>query len=126
MFSILILRTGPIHIINWHHPNGHFRTACGKSFTKNDKANTLAADNTFPGICSTCKSYYDQLYQADLDYSPTTLRSSGLLNREDIVDLHKMDLVGPRAKFTASLEYRISVKMIRYQRLVHRSKKYEK
>jgi hypothetical protein len=123
MFTVLILRQGPIHIVNWRQPNGGFRTVCSKTFTRSDLMNVIAADNTFPGICSTCKRYTDEMYQSDLDTMPRSARSRPLA---DVVEFNRADFLGPRAKFEDILVRRVSTKIIKYQRLRNRTKKYDK
>lgn len=118
MFTLLLMRRGPHHIVNYY-THGIYRTICGESHHKSTKVNTLSADNTFDGLCKTCKHYYDEMYQADLNYYPRDARGSVVFT-EDMIYLHRIDIVGPKAKYSDVMNYRFSSKLNKYKRLILR------
>jgi hypothetical protein len=99
--------------------NGNYRTMCSKTFTKKMWLNTLAADNTFPGICTTCKTYYDDMYISDLNDDPQMARNEVQMGYYDLPDWHHADIEGPKAKFEDTMDRRWG-KLIRYQRQLGR------
>lgn len=118
MFTLLLIRSGPPHIVNFYS-NNSYRTICGESFTKNNNINTLSADNTFTGICNKCKGFYDKMHQADLDFYPENARSSSIFT-EDMLFLHRLNIIGPRARYMDFVDYKFSAKISKYRRLLHK------
>lgn len=123
MFVFIMLRTGVTHIVNYRLGSGGFRTICSKTYHKVSQVNsitTLAADNTFPGMCMTCKKYYDEMYLSDLNEEPTMARNEVQLKHENIVDFQRYDIEGPKAKYEDVSGKKWWPKLIKYQRLVQK------
>lgn len=123
MFVLLMLRSGGTHILDLTTHSGKYWSICGYSFNKTQRLNTLAADNTFPGICPDCKFMYDDMYQSDLDEEPTLARNSTPAKHDKYLAYHKSNQKGPKAKYS-----RIAIhnwdKLVRYQRQAKRTKKH--
>lgn len=120
MFTILLTRQGPIHIVNYY-TNRTYLTICGKNYHKSVKLNTLSADNTFQGICHNCKHYYDEMYQSNLGHHPQDARGASIFT-EDVISLHRDNFIGPKARHLSLVEYRYSVKINKYRRLIVRDR----
>jgi len=76
MFICIVDRCGGIHIIDYYlSKHKVYYSICEKSI-KLYGANTFAADNTFPGICSRCESVYNEIYLDDLNHYPANARTS--------------------------------------------------
>lgn len=123
MFVALYLRTGQIHIVSYRQRDGNYRTICNKTIKPIDRLNTLAADNTFPGMCRTCKSDHDSMYQADLDDDPRMARNTSQNDYIFYSKWHHGDFMGPKREYEHLVE-RTWYKLVRYQRLITRSKKH--
>lgn len=121
MFIFLMTRKGETHIVNYTMNNGKsFRTVCSKTFSKNLVLNTLAADNTFPGTCETCKSHYDEMYLSDLNIAPTMARNETQFKYPDILDFQRYEIEGPKVKYEDIVDRRWHPKSIKYQRLLQK------
>ena len=119
MFTLLLVKNGPPHIVSYYN-NGIYRTICGENFTKNNKINTLSGDNTFHGICNICRKYFDQMYQADLEYFTADARGTHVFT-EEMLSLHRFNIMGPQAKSIDVLDFRFYAKLNKYRRLVSKS-----
>lgn len=122
MFVVIILRNGDSHAVSYRLNNGGYRTICGKTYAKNFKTNTIASDDTFPGLCRNCKSYHDEMYKDDLEYDPRMARSEASTRYTDVLVYNKLDIVGPKAHFEQHMERRWP-KLIRYQRIPQKIRK---
>jgi hypothetical protein len=103
MFVFLIDRFNETHIVDFKNIQGKYRTLCAKIFFQKQNIITLAADNTFNGICINCKRYYDEMYLSDLNDDVRMARSA-MNDHSNIIMFHKMDLLGPRALYESSWE----------------------
>lgn len=117
MFSFLITRSGPIHIITYQSSNGKYNTVCAKRFSAQNCINILAADNTFPGICNTCKEYYDARYFNALKYQPSLVRNEDFHKFYDLADYHRYNVIGPQIKYTDAFD-RYWSRLNRYKKLI--------
>lgn len=122
MFAVLFTRNGDVHAVSYRLNNGNYRTICGKNFPKSTMMNTLASDNTFPGICSTCKSYYDEMYLDDLEYDPRLACSESSTKYNDVLEFQRFNIEGPKARYEDLMD-RHWQRLVRYQRLAKKSKK---
>lgn len=98
MFLFIINRAGSTHIIDFKNYQGKYRTLCGKNFYQHQNITTLSADNTFSGICSLCKSSYDDMYSSDLEYGIRTARST-ITNHTNLPTFHYYNFLGPQEKY---------------------------
>jgi hypothetical protein len=120
MFIVIMLRKGDIHIVNYRMSNGNYRTICSKTFSKKLKLNTLAADNTFDGICSTCKHHYDEMYLSDLNVATYMARNETQLKYNNILDFNRYNIEGPQIKYEDAVGRRWWPKLVKYQRLIQK------
>ncbi len=121
MLIFLLTRKGEAHIVNYTMNNGKsFRTICSKTFTKNSLLNTLGADNTFPGTCTTCKAYYDDMYLSDLNIAPAMARNETQFKWPDMLDFHRYEIEGPKVEYEDIACKRWWPKLIKYQRLLQK------
>ena len=121
MFVVIILRTGDIHIVDYTINNGKkYRTICSKTFSRNLKMNTLAADNTFLGTCATCKAFYDEMYLSDLNIEPRMARNESQFRYNNILDYNRYEMEGPRMQYEDSINRRWWPKLVKYQRLLQK------
>lgn len=121
MFVVIMLRAGDVHIVDFTLNSGkQYRTICSKTFSKNLKMNTLAADNTFPGTCSTCKAFYDEMYLSDLNIEPRMARNESQFRYYNLVDYHRYEMEGPTVKYEDRVFRRWWPKLIKYQRLLQK------
>lgn len=95
MMLVLLLPNGECHINSYRLTNGNYRTVCAITIEKNAQNNTLSADDTFPGTCETCKRYYDEMYQDDLNHQPAMARSITYNKYQSILDYHRSGIMGP-------------------------------
>lgn len=98
MFVFIMDRARNTHIVDFKNSQGKFRTVCGKNFFQKDIITTLGADNTFHGICKTCKNNFDDLYLLDLNNNLQMVRSVSEIY-SDIIKFHRHDFIGPRALY---------------------------
>jgi hypothetical protein len=117
MFSFAILRTGIIHIINHKSSNGKYTTNCAKLIIKKDCVNILSADNTFPGICSECKSIYEARYKYLVKHNPATTHNMFYDKYYDLLILHKLEVIGPKDSYEDYFD-REWLKIKKYKRLL--------
>jgi len=115
MFVVIMPQDKEMHIVSYRLGNGSYRTICAKTFPRNMKTNTLAADDTFPGLCSYCKAYYDEMYHADLNHFPEMARNEGQWKWFGIVRFNRSNEQGPKAKYEEVLEYKIWRKLGKYR-----------
>jgi hypothetical protein len=121
MFAVIMLRKGDIHIVDYTINNDkQIRTICQKQFSKKLKPNTLAADNTFPGMCKTCKAFYDEMYISDLNHDPRMARNESQFRYYHLLDAHRYEMEGPQVKFGDRVNWRWWVKLVKYQRLLQK------
>ncbi len=121
MLIFLMTRKGETHIVNYTMNNGKsFRTIYSKTFTKNLLLNTLGADNTFPGTCSTCKAYYDEMYLSDLNVEPTMARNETQFKYPDVLEFNRYEIDGPKVKYEDVTERRWWPKLVKYQRILQK------
>lgn len=121
MLIFLMTRKGEMHIVKYTLNNGKgFRTICSKTFLKSSLLNTLGADNTFPGTCSTCKAYYDEMYLSDLNQAPIMALNETLLKYPDILDFNRYGLEGPEAEYEDTIDKKWWPKLTKYQRLLQK------
>lgn len=64
------------HIMNYQLDNHHYFSICGKKILISPTMITLAADNTYPGLCSDCKINSDNYILYDLNNVPRIARNS--------------------------------------------------
>ncbi len=121
MLTVLLLQNGECHINSYRLTNGNYRTVCSKTVDKNSHANTLSADDTFPGTCTTCKVYYDEMYRDDLDYRASMARSMSAINLQSTLEHHRGNLAGPQAEYY-DFEKRTWWRLTKYQKLVPKGK----
>lgn len=69
-------RKDNFHLSDYTPYNGQKYTLCSLIYCSEDIVNTIALDNTFPGICRTCYEHYEAMYLDDLDYDPRIAHSS--------------------------------------------------
>jgi hypothetical protein len=119
MIVVLLMRDGSNHIVNYKMHHG-FRTFCYKTIKNNNQINTFSADNTFPGLCRTCKEAFDSMYQDDLDYDPSTARNQFYDKFVDLLTFHRYEYLGPKPKFDPN--FRASKKLEKYQRILKNKK----
>jgi hypothetical protein len=124
MFIALFLRNGKIHIVSYRQRDGNYRAVCNKTIKPVDRINTIAFDNTFPGICEYCKSAYDEMYRSDLEDDTVMAHNSSTNNYVTLRDLHLVDFMGPKNDYETLLEDKTWYKLAKYQRLVKRTKKH--
>lgn len=98
MFIFIMGRSDDTHVVDFKNIQGKYRTLCGKTFYQKQNITTLGADNTFPGICQTCKKYYDEMYSSDLESDIRILRST-IRELSSIPTYHRYDFIGPKAKY---------------------------
>jgi hypothetical protein len=118
MLVIIIPRDESIHISDQKTNSGTYWTVCGECFTKKDIINTIAADNTFPGICIDCKILSDMIYQMNLDDTPIEIR------HDLFISFHKKNYLGPKAKFIKASNH-VWNKLAKYKNLSNRKKEHE-
>lgn len=70
MIILLQDRDNNYHLSDYTPYNGYKYTLCNLVYSKADILNTLALDNSFPGICRTCHETYQTMYLDDLEYDP--------------------------------------------------------
>ncbi len=121
MITILLLRNGECHINSYRLTNGNYRTICSKTVEKNSQANTLAADDTFPGTCSICKRYYDEMYRSDLDYAAAMARNESTNNLRSTLEYNRSGIIGPESDYMG-METREWWRLNKYQRLIPKAK----
>lgn len=100
MFVCITERNGNIHIIDYFISKAQAYVAICEKSVKIYAANTFAADNTFPGMCSRCEKMYHEMYIDDLNCSTSMARSSvntGLVR--DLI-LKEMQLDTPETKYS--------------------------
>lgn len=112
MFVFLIDRKSNLHIVDFQHAQGRYRTICGKIYHQKDKISTLSADNTFDGLCQDCKRFYDDMYSSDLEDDIRVARSNVFHSMSHIADYHHLEFLGPKSKYEALWE-RIWTKLFR-------------
>lgn len=124
MLIILITRDDNIHIVDITTLSGKHWTKCGLCFSKQDRITTIAADNTFAGICTDCKIFADMEYQMNLDETPEIARGSFEVTNKSFVSFHRKNYAGPKSKFSkvASHTWR---KLGRYRDLPNKKKEHE-
>lgn len=124
MFVVIMLRNGEAHIVNNRLGDGGYRTVCYKAIAirKDWTINTIAADDTFPGLCQKCKTDYDEMYLSDLNEEPTMARNETQMKYEDIVEFNRRNYVGARVLYEDVAVRRWWPKLIKYQRLPQRRK----
>lgn len=98
MFIFLIDRLNETHIVDFKDNKGKYRTLCSKVYYQHQNITTLSADNTFNGMCSNCKRYYDEMYLFDLN-EVTRIARSPINDYSNDVMYHKMNLIGPKASY---------------------------
>jgi hypothetical protein len=67
---ILMPRLGDPHILKYKMANGNWLARCDKILAKNISIITLAADNTYPELCRTCREAENELLLSELNYNP--------------------------------------------------------
>jgi hypothetical protein len=120
MIVVLLLRRENPHIVNYYNGNDMYLTICGLNLKKKEIIETIAADDTFPGICTTCKHYMDLGYKADLNRFPREARGHAVFT-EDMLKFHKLNILGPKSQYSDLLEFRITRKFSKYRRLTMKS-----
>lgn len=98
MFVFTIDQGNNIHIVDFKNNQGKYRTLCGKTCFQKQNITTLGADNTFNGMCSICKKYYDEMYLSDLNEDIRIARTS-FSNHKNKLMFHQIDLLGPKALY---------------------------
>jgi hypothetical protein len=96
MFIFIMDRFNSTHIVDFKNNQGKYRTICGKYFFQNIV--TLGADNTFNGICKSCKRYYDEMYFSDLEEVIRMARST-TTDYSSFPEFHRYNFMGPRANY---------------------------
>jgi len=124
MLVIIITRDNKIHIVDISTISGKHWALCGLSFSKQDRVTTIAADNTFPGICADCKIFADMAYQMNLDEAPAIARNSSKVKNNLFISFHRKNYAGPKARFSkvASHTWRT---LGRYRDLTNKKKEHE-
>ena len=77
-------RDDNLHIADYTPASGRKFCICGHVYFKKDIVNTLALDNTIPGICRICSEHYQAMYEDDLNFDPRMARSSLNKNMENL------------------------------------------
>lgn len=123
MFTFLITRDGKAHIVDFYHPpHSRYRTVCGNVYYKKQYLITLAAGNTFPGICKNCKNTYDDLYLSDLNHIPQMAHGQPY-RLQDFLEFNKAGLFGPEEDYILPFK-RIWGKLNKYKNLANRNRKF--
>lgn len=123
MFIFITSRSNETHIVDFKNIQGKYRTLCGKICYQKQNITTLGSDNTFPGICPTCKRYYDEMYKSDLEENIRILRSS-IRDNENLLSYHRYEFAGPKAEFEPAWD-RVWTKLIRFKSIIkNKSNKY--
>jgi len=112
-------RTGEAHIIGWTTSKGNHYTLCDRYFKKARWLQTYALDNSFSGVCKTCKHAYDTMYKDDLELF-LSMAHGGLV--EDLVDdLEHMEKGRLKIQYIYDkLQYRVWDKLTKYKNLLNR------
>lgn len=98
MFIFILDRFNGTHVVDFKNNQSKYRTLCGKIYFQKQNITTLAADNTFNGMCSVCKKYYDEVYLSDLNEDIRIARA-GASNYKNTLMFHKIDMLGPKASY---------------------------
>jgi hypothetical protein len=122
MFGIVIMRNGTIHAISYRLTNGSYRSYCGKVLSRNLRMNTLSSSDTFDGMCRNCKSICDEVYRDELNHDLQMVRNSVQFKYYDTIEFQRLDIEGPKAQYE-DLTVHHWAKLIKYQRLIQKSKK---
>src|SRR5574339_89618 len=117
MFVFLIDRKGTTHVVDYQNNSGRYRTICSKLFHQKENIITLAADNTFDGLCRDCKRFYDDMYNSDLEDDIQMARSQVQPGMYTLVDFHRMELMGPKDKYEMAWD-RVWTKLTRARGLL--------
>lgn len=115
-------RSGTSHIVSFRLGNGNWRTVCGKVLKKELTMTILAADNTYPGLCSSCKSTEDYIYKQELKYNPRIARNCFQNHMCHTVDYIQNGMMSVSENYHF-LEKRHWRKLKQYQLLVPRANK---
>jgi hypothetical protein len=76
MFIVLINRLGASHILLYKENKDNWHTLCNKIIQYNITDIKLAADNSYPGLCYSCKTAHDSEYKDKLDHDLRMLYNS--------------------------------------------------
>lgn len=118
---ILITHHGEItHIMAYEVPNGYI-ALCDANVPK-EYTNTLACDNSFDGICKSCKLAYDSSAKWALDGLGGRAYSSSINYNGVLLAYHKGDILGPEPRYEGLLR-RKWPKITNLQRLISRKGK---
>jgi len=121
MIIVLLLQNGECHISSYRQTNGNYRTICSKTVDKNSNTNTLSADDIFPGTCSICKRYYDEMYSEDSSSKSALVRLSSTSSLKSVLDHHRAGVAGPEIDYY-DIDERRWYKLSKYQRLIPKAK----
>ncbi len=105
MFIFIMSRSNETHVIDFKNVQGKYRTLCGKTFHQKQNITTLGSDNTFSGICQTCKRYYDEMYFSDLNNDVRIVRST-IRDSSSLLTYHRYDFIGPKATYEPAWDRR--------------------
>ena len=123
MFVFIMDRHDNVHIVDFQQAGNKYRTLCSKVYLQKECITTLAADNTFSGMCDKCKKYYDDMYISDLEYIPRIARSN-IQDMTTLADYHQLEFLGPKSKYEMAFD-RIWTKLNRAKRYIkNRDSKY--
>jgi hypothetical protein len=99
MLIILMPRLDISHILSYRLDNRNYRSICGKTIIIDPTITTLAADNTYPGLCSNCRIRSDSYILDDLNYAPRNARNSFQEYFLHLRDFIKDEMLGPENKY---------------------------
>lgn len=101
MFILYINRRDEAHILNFRMNNGNYRMLCGKTWSRSGRYITLAADDTFPGICANCKRRMEVTHKVDLERDLKQAYNAVQGSYYSMRQFHQKGMLGP----TDSYEY---------------------
>lgn len=88
-----------LHIADYTPASGRKFCICGHIYFKKDIVNTLALDNTVPGICRICSEHYQAMYEDDLNFDPRMARTSLNKNMWKLYFDILSEVVSPEIKY---------------------------
>lgn len=99
MFVLYINRHNQAHILNFRMQNNALRMLCGKTWPGSGRYITLAADDTFPGICTDCKRRMDTTHQVDIERDLPHAYNNAQSQYRSLRQHHQNGLLGPQDSY---------------------------